>query len=103
MLGKMTTHIPEERWSAEDALTFFNEILAGLFPVALDSSVACQWDYDTLDNPDLYWNHLTPEFQLKWKAYRSPPRSWTRRVLRWLISTDVGCAIVPRVRLWLCI
>ncbi|KAL1942060.1 hypothetical protein VTO73DRAFT_6590 [Trametes versicolor] len=101
MLGKMTTHIFEERWTAEDALAFFNEILAGLSPAALDSSVVCQYDYDTLDNPDIYWNQLTPELQLKWKAYRPSPRSWTRRVLRWLISTDVGCAIVPRVRLWL--
>lgn len=101
MLGKMTTHIFEDRWTAEEALTFCNEILAGLSPTVLNSSVICQYDFDTLDNPDLYWNQLTPEFQLKWKAYRPPPRSWTRRVLRWLIGTDIGCAIVPRVRLWL--
>ncbi len=97
----MTTHIPEERWSAAEALTFLNEILAGLSSATLDSSVICQFDFDTLDDPDLYWNQLTPEFQLRWKTHRPPPRSWTSHVLRWLITTDIGCTIVPRVRRYL--
>lgn len=102
LIGKMSTHVIEERWSAEEALAFFNETLAGLSPDVLDSSVTLQFDLDPLDDPDRYWNQLSADLQCMWKMYRPPPLSWTSRVLRWVnYLTDVGWEVVPRIRRWL--
>lgn len=97
----MSTHIIEDRWSAEEALAFFEEIVEGLSPDALNSSVTCQFDLELLDDSDLYWNQLSAEMQCMWKMYRPPPLSWTSRILRWANCTDVGWAVVPRIRRWL--
>lgn len=75
LIGKMTTHSVDERWTAEEALTFFDELQARLPADVLDLGVSLAWDVDPMDDPGLYWDRLSPEFQSSWKSHRPPPLS----------------------------
>ncbi|KAH9856663.1 hypothetical protein C2E23DRAFT_940006 [Lenzites betulinus] len=98
LFGKMTAHIVNDRWTAEEALLFFNEIQAGLTPEVLDSSILLNGDLACLDNPELYWRRLSLDLQIKWKTYRPPPITWWRKLLRKVNATDTGYWIVSHVR-----
>lgn len=94
----MTTHIVNDRWTAEEALLFFNEIRTGLTPEVLDSNILLEANLDCVDNPELYWRRLSLDLQNKWKAYRPPPVTWWRKLLRKVTATDTGYWIVAHVR-----
>ncbi len=93
LISKMTTHVIDDRWSAEEAFVFYSDILAGLSPAILDSRVYLSWDRGPVDNPDLYWSRLSPEFQSSWNTHRSPSISLFTRALRWANTTDIGYSL----------
>lgn len=101
LISKMTMHDIDDRWSAEEAFVFFSNILAGLSPDILDSRVSLLWDSGPIDNPDLYWSRLSPDFQSSWSTHRSPPLSLFARALRWATTTDIGYSIIASVRRYL--
>ncbi|OJT06791.1 hypothetical protein TRAPUB_2356 [Trametes pubescens] len=101
LISRMTTHVIDDQWSAEEAFVFFSDILAGLSPDTLDSCVSLSWDRGPIDNPDLYWSRLSPEFQSSWNTHRSPPISLFTRALRWANTTDIGYSIVSFIRRYL--
>ncbi|KAL1942065.1 hypothetical protein VTO73DRAFT_6595 [Trametes versicolor] len=98
LLGKMTTHVIDERWSAEEAFAFFSDIQASLTLDVLESSVTLQPNFDIIGTPDLYWNQLSPEFRSSWRTHRPPPVSWLTRALRWAGTTEIGWTIIKAVR-----
>lgn len=101
LISKMTVHDIDDRWSAEEAFVFFSDILAGLSPDILDSRVSLLWDSGPIDNPDLYWSRLSPEFQSRWSTHQCPPLSLCARALRWATTADIGYSIVAPVRRYL--
>ncbi len=60
LFARMTTHDIERRFTASEALAFFQEHLASHSEDVLNTSIAPTWTFDMLDNPDLYWKHLAP-------------------------------------------
>lgn len=100
LLDKMTTHVIDERWSAEEALAFFSDIQASLTLDILDSNVALKPTLDIIGVPDLRWNQLSPEFRSSWRKHRSPPapRSWLACILRWATTTELGWMLIRAIR-----
>ncbi|KAI0363340.1 hypothetical protein BV20DRAFT_151178 [Pilatotrama ljubarskyi] len=98
LFAKMTTHIIDDRYSAQEALTFFSEIEAASSPEILDCVVLLKPDFDPLDDPDLYWSRLDPEHQASWQSHKPPQRSWITRLLRWLTSTETGYWTITSLR-----
>ncbi|KAH9859035.1 hypothetical protein C2E23DRAFT_31053 [Lenzites betulinus] len=82
LLGKMTTHVVRDRYTAEEALAFFTELRASLSPEALDALIEHEQDFDCVMDPDRYWSQLPLEFQFRWKTHRPPPVHWLPRLLR---------------------
>ncbi|KAH9855109.1 hypothetical protein C2E23DRAFT_724790, partial [Lenzites betulinus] len=90
LFGRMTFPSIDSRFIAEEALTFFREIEAGLDPDVLDSKVVLKDSEAVLDDPDLYWARLSPEFQRHWRSHRPIPPSRTMRLLRWAMHRVPG-------------
>ncbi|KAH9847133.1 hypothetical protein C2E23DRAFT_742365, partial [Lenzites betulinus] len=99
LLGKMTTHVVRDRFTAEEALAFLTEIRASLPPEIIDVLIEHDADFDCIMDPNRYWSQLPLEFQSRWKTHRRPlPVHWLPRLLRWICGTVTGYAMVARVR-----
>ncbi|KAI0070464.1 hypothetical protein K474DRAFT_1608634, partial [Panus rudis PR-1116 ss-1] len=97
LFDKMTTHIIQERFTASEALSFFNsEIQRSLSddcldkPVTLGPAPICLVDW--------CWKDLSPEFCTRWRSYRTPPIPWYDRVLDWVVSFRLGWRLVRYIR-----
>ncbi|KAI0780017.1 kinase-like domain-containing protein [Fomes fomentarius] len=90
LCAKMTTYVVEERFTAAEALSFYNDRMLALPDEQLDSTVMLKPCYKPLSDPELYWSLLTPEDRHAWRAYRAPQESWGRRFLRWMADTEIG-------------
>jgi hypothetical protein len=102
LLDKMTTRDIENRFTAAEALQFFEEMLP---TVAED-----QLNLEEYEDPeeyiryDLYnrWQYLPENFQKKWSAYRQLPTPVAAKVLRAICSSEyVPHYFLPSVRWFL--
>jgi hypothetical protein len=98
---KMTTRDIPERFSAAEALAFFEDILSKTPANTLYRPY--QVDHDGGQAYDVYdrWKNLPADFVKKWEHYREPPIPLTTTFLRWLNSYDRMAVIVPSLRLYL--
>lgn len=95
--GMTTTDIPR-RFTAHDALQFFNDHRAELSPDQLNSCLLPKDDIPgKIDYMDP-WEGLDDKYVCKWTRYRSPPPSLFTRFLRYICQTSRGHAIVARIR-----
>ncbi|KAI0823891.1 hypothetical protein BC628DRAFT_1489800 [Trametes gibbosa] len=101
LIGKMTTHIANDRWTAHEALTLFNEIKTSLPQEIIDTTIEIEMDFDCVTDPEMYWSQLPPEFQSRWRTHSPPPVPWIARALRWVTSTESGYPFVTSVRRYL--
>ncbi|KAI0821651.1 hypothetical protein BC628DRAFT_1394067 [Trametes gibbosa] len=98
LFGRMTTSVVNDRWNAEEALTFVREIRAGLTWETLSSQAAQEADLECLDEPELYWHYLSTEFQSRWKSHRPPRTSWLTKWVQRANGTHTGCWIIGHMR-----
>ncbi|KDR82383.1 hypothetical protein GALMADRAFT_237664 [Galerina marginata CBS 339.88] len=85
LLDKMTTRHLHDRFTASEALQFFEEMrsqltadeIAGDFIPEQGNSLD-QYLYFEYDK----WKHVPPKFATKWASYREPPVPWTTKILR---------------------
>ena len=96
--AKMTTHIVQQRFTAAEALAFFEEHAAFVAEEQLLTDVTHAPSFDPLNEPDLYWSLLSPNDRHLFKAYRVPPRTWGRRILLRIADTKVGWNILTLLR-----
>ncbi|TBU25141.1 hypothetical protein BD311DRAFT_522857 [Dichomitus squalens] len=94
----MTTHIASPRFTAAEALSFYNEFLSRLPDDLLAHPLTLSAGFEPLCNPDVYWSLLSPEDRGRWHAFRVPPRPWSHWVLGWIAETDLGWKILRAVR-----
>jgi hypothetical protein len=99
-LDRMTTRNIPKRFSAAEALEFFESFLPEIPADILNGSY---WTdpgggavYDVYDR----WKDLSPGFIKKWEAYREPPIPLRTAFLRWLCSYNPMFHVVPAVRLF---
>ncbi|PBK65557.1 hypothetical protein ARMSODRAFT_851426, partial [Armillaria solidipes] len=79
LLDKMVTRTISNRFTASEALQFFEDLL----PDTLVPSDALTEHYEQCDR----WKDLLAEFIQRWSAYREPPvprtTMWLRKISRW--------------------
>ncbi|KAI0780213.1 kinase-like domain-containing protein [Fomes fomentarius] len=98
LCAKMTTYVVEERFTAAEALSFYNDHMSGLPDEQLHSTVILDPSLEPLRNPELYWRLLIPEDRHAWTAFRAPQESWGRRILRWMADTEIGWQVLRFMR-----
>lgn len=99
LLDKMTTWDLNSRFTASEALQFFEERMAELSDEQLQ---VIFWDerlripYNEYDR----WEGLPICFVERWKAYRVAPLPWHMRFLRSLCQRRYFYYIVPKTRMF---
>ncbi|PPQ74159.1 hypothetical protein CVT25_012752, partial [Psilocybe cyanescens] len=81
-LDRLTTRNLAFRFTASEALSFFEEMVSQLSEAELDQPIESK-DLNGTQDYDKYnrWAHVTPEFARKWSHYREPPIPWTTFLL----------------------
>ncbi|TBU48608.1 hypothetical protein BD309DRAFT_949131 [Dichomitus squalens] len=98
LFARMTTHIIDQRFTAAEALSFYNEHLSRLPDDLLAHPLTLFTSFEPLCDPDVYWSLLSSEDRGRWHAFRVPPRSWGHRLLAWIAETDLGWKILRAAR-----
>ncbi|EPQ53938.1 hypothetical protein GLOTRDRAFT_44528, partial [Gloeophyllum trabeum ATCC 11539] len=93
LLDHMTTDDISRRFTAAEAYHFIDETISNMSEVELSAEVPEEVLGKMPSLEDL-WKSLPQEFILQWRAYRSPPLSWSTRILRF-ISTRFTYNINP--------
>ena len=94
LLARMTTHIVEERFSASESLQFYHSHLGSLPEDVLSRDAVIRTGFEPVNDPNIYWQLLSPEYQDRWSHYRVPPRSLRLKFLLWITSFRYGWEIV---------
>ncbi|PPQ82692.1 hypothetical protein CVT25_009422 [Psilocybe cyanescens] len=101
-LDKLTTRKLESRFTAAEALHFFEEVMLQSLKTELDRPIDPEdptmlgypyYEYDR-------WATVPSDFAKKWAHCREPLLPWTIRLLRKICRTSWGCHNVPRIRLF---
>ncbi len=98
LFARMTTHVVDQRFTAGEALSFFDKHLTQVPDQVLASPVALQPWFQALRQPDLYWSLLNPDDRSLWSDYRVAPRPWYREMLLKLARTTAGWKVLWSVR-----
>lgn len=94
----MTTHVVSQRFTASEALVFYDEHLAHLSEEVLKTSIVAEPSFDPLNDPDLYWGQLGTGDRERWSQYRVPPTPWSHRFLLWLSTWPSGWEVYCTLR-----
>ncbi|KAF9562453.1 hypothetical protein CPC08DRAFT_687690 [Agrocybe pediades] len=100
-LDRMTTRDLAKRFTASEALDFFENMTSQLtehelrliLPPISPFLEAIYYEYDR-------WANLPKEFVEKWAHYREPPIPLTTKILRSICDTDWGGRVLPLIRLF---
>lgn len=63
LFDAMTTHVQSQRFTAAEALQFYNTQIATVPSAVLDSVVEPHLDWSAMVNSDVYWSKLTGRFR----------------------------------------
>jgi hypothetical protein len=97
-LDKMVTRNIPSRFSAAEALQFFETILPEIPEDVMNlkypaKSVVSGYEWDR-------WEGLPADFIKQWEAFREPPVPFSTSVLRWIRSFRYMGHVVPAIRLF---
>ncbi len=93
LMDGMVTWDVRARFTAEQALQFFEQHVSGLDENML-YAIPRNSEYQEYD----YWSELSPDFVRKWAHLRIPPEPITRKMLRWICRYRVCDMLVQRIR-----
>ncbi|KIJ63031.1 hypothetical protein HYDPIDRAFT_29727 [Hydnomerulius pinastri MD-312] len=98
-LDRMITRKIPLRFTAQEALQFFEEHVLPSVSLALSAVSALAPDRTTVE-PELYdrWTGLHPTFVRTWADYRLPPLELSTRVLRWICEFSLGYTVAYNFR-----
>ncbi|KAF8174269.1 other/AgaK1 protein kinase [Pholiota molesta] len=101
LLDKMTTRDIGNRFTAAEALHFFEQMRADLTEDQLnmkeDPKPEWHTPYDKYDR----WSYLPADFQRKWAAYRQPPTPLMTKILRAICYSEyLPSYFIPSIRLF---
>ncbi|KAF8968979.1 kinase-like domain-containing protein [Flammula alnicola] len=100
LLDRMTTRDLRRRFTAAEALQFFEDMRSQLTDVQLET-FEYPPHYEDFKYYDEYdrWQHVPPDFAAKWAAYREPPLPFTIKVIRTItLSEWFPPYVVPWIR-----
>lgn len=98
LYDQMTDHRIALRPTAQEALSFLNNITLGLPGATLDAQVTvnmtCEAGYDTR----VYWLKLAPEEYRRWQQYKISPRPMHEQILDLIARYPIGWRILRFIR-----
>ena len=98
LFARMTTYVIGQRFTASEALAFFNEHMHQLPEWKLLTPVTTEGSFEPLNDSDYYWSLLSHEDRDKWSSHRVPPSSLWRRLLSYIAQSSIGWRIMSYVR-----
>ncbi|PPQ83767.1 hypothetical protein CVT25_000116 [Psilocybe cyanescens] len=99
LLDMMTTWDLDCRFTASEALRFFEERLSEVPEEDLQINVSndIPGEYYMICNR---WENIPPDFAERWKAYKTPPIPWHLKTLRFINEHSINYNIIPQTRLF---
>ncbi|KAI0363342.1 hypothetical protein BV20DRAFT_958483, partial [Pilatotrama ljubarskyi] len=98
LFDRMTTHILAERFTAEEALVFLDNITAQVSEDASSAPVILKVDWSTCDDSGNYWYYTPPGFIELWSHYRTPQHGWSAHAVDALCTYQAGWSAVCYLR-----
>ncbi|PPQ82539.1 hypothetical protein CVT25_007148 [Psilocybe cyanescens] len=99
LLDMMTTWDLERRFTASEALQFFEERLSEISEDDLSFKFFFDTCIDQRYNEYNRWENVPPEFAERWKAYKVSPIPWRLKMLRFIYRHSRNGHILPMIRL----
>ncbi|PPR07278.1 hypothetical protein CVT26_012438 [Gymnopilus dilepis] len=101
LLDKMTTRFLEKRFTASEALRFFEKMRSQLTKAELDQEVISRFPGNTVPYYEYdRWKSIPHDVAKQWSSYKEPPIPWSIRILRTLCQRIWILHAVAHVR-WL--
>lgn len=98
LFDKMTTHVVAERFTAIEAADFIDLAIASVAEPALATPFTLRTEWESFENPDLYWARTTPEFRDHWAHFRAPKLPRISLLLMRLLESPKGWPLLCFVR-----
>lgn len=98
LFDKMTTHVISQRFSAEEALEFFQSETKDLAQDVIGGHLVLSIEGQAMNSSEVYWSRLSPQRQTQWASLRTPPLGRWIHILNWLIRIPVCCRVIVSVR-----
>ena len=98
LFDRMTTHVVNDRFTAEEAYDFFRDNTNHLPHDTLKTHLELRIGFDAMADNDVYWSKLSPQLQEAWARHRAPPLPWWAFLLDRILSYKLGWRIVTFVR-----
>ncbi|CDO75415.1 hypothetical protein BN946_scf184855.g18 [Trametes cinnabarina] len=98
LFDRMTDYCPSRRMTAQEALQWFEEVVAQLSPGRLEARVTLDCSFEAMRDEAFYWGKLPAEDRVQWCEYRTPPRPLWRRLLGFIARNRLGFRMLCYVR-----
>ncbi|KAH9477431.1 hypothetical protein JR316_0009644 [Psilocybe cubensis] len=99
LLDMMTTWDLKRRFTAAEALKFFEQSLSEMTQKELEVEISGSIHYENYSTYNR-WQQMHPALMEKWKVYRTPPIPWHLKTLRAIYgrSAEYNLHIIPQTR-----
>ena len=98
LFDRMTTHVLDDRFTAEEAYQFFQATTTHLPDDVRKTPVSLLLNFDGMIDAGAYWSKLSASDQMVWGRHRTPPIPWWMRMLGSIVQYDYGFNFVSLVR-----
>ena len=98
LFDRMTDHSPTRRYTAEQSLMLFNEILSSIPKETFEARFTAKSNKEAGLNDDYCWSKLSAEERSAWERYRSPRPPFFHHVLDFITDFTIGFKLVAFVR-----
>ena len=94
----MTTHVMDDRFTAEEAYHFFQAATDQLPEETMKTRFSLEVGFDAMVDSNVYWSKLSPQLRATWIRHRTPPLPWWAILLDRMMSYNIGYRVVAFVR-----
>ena len=98
LFDRMTTHVLDDRFTAEEAYQFFQATTTHLPDDVRKAPVSLLLNFDGMIDAGAYWSKLSASDQMVWGRHRTPPIPWWMRMLSRIMRYEYGCKLVLLLR-----
>ncbi|KAI0745692.1 hypothetical protein C8Q76DRAFT_704559 [Earliella scabrosa] len=101
LFDMMTTHVYEQRFTAQEAQAFLRNQASHLTSEDLVTPIELAPRWEALENTDVYWSRVAPHLQDTWQHFRSPGTPRYADFLAWFMGLPTCHRFIASVRRFL--